>query len=425
MRFSAAGWFALLVAALPFLGTDRLMADDWPQFRGPNCSGVSSSKKSLPLHFSRTKNVRWSKELGDGIGSPAVAAGRVFCTAMAGKKAGEQRLVVFCFDAESGKKLWQRDLPVGPKALTPINETNSYASSTPAADAERVYVYFVRTGLVALDAKSGEKVWQRPLPEPFFIFDWGPGMSPVLYRDTLFFCQDDDLFPALYAVEKKTGKVLWKDDRSDMAVSYAHPVICETEKGPELVVAGTGKLLGYDLTTGKRKWAAELFCRNIKTTPVTRDGIVYVSVESTGMSYQWRAAADPQGTGKITRDSIKAMRKDKGAGIPEAFWKKFERGDVNKDGVLEGDEIDRAFLDPSNQGGILDSEVRRRGGNTADWQKWDAELQKEASIQAVRGGGKGDVTRTHVLWKLKNKAPDHLVSPLLVDGRLVLIKSGG
>ncbi len=425
MRSSCAGYLALFVVALPLSGTGRLAADDWPQFRGPNCSGVSLSKKSLPSHFSRTKNVCWSKELGDGIGSPVVAAGRVFCTAMAGKKAGEQRLVVFCFDADTGQKLWQRDLPAGPKPLTPINKVNSYASATPAADAERVYVYFVRTGLVALDVRTGEKVWQRPLPEPFFIFDWGPAMSPVLYKDTLFFCQDDDLFPALYAVDKKTGKLLWKDDRSDMAVSYAHPVICETEKGPELVVAGTGKLLGYDLTTGKRKWAAELVCRNIKTTPVSRDGIIYVSVESTGMSYQWRAAADPQGTGKITRESIKAMRKDKGTGIPEAFWKKFERGDLNKDGVLEGDEIDRAFLDPSNKGGILDSEARRRGGNTADWQKWDAELQKEASIQAVRGGGKGDVTKTHVLWKLKNKAPDHLVSPLLVDGRLFLVKSGG
>src|SRR5262249_22605014 len=162
-----------------------------------------------------------------------------------------------------------------------------------------------------------------------------------------------------------------------------------------------------------------------KTTPSTHKGVVYVSVESYGMSYQWRASADPQGTGKITRESIKAMRKDKGAGIPAAFWKKFERGDLNKDGVLEGEEIDRAFLDPSNKGGILDSEVRRRGGTSADWRKWDAELQTEASIQAVRGGGTGAVPRPPVLWRVKNRAPDHLVPPLLVDNRLLLAKSGG
>ena len=110
-------------------------------------------------------------------------------------------------------------------------------------------MYFLRTGLTAFDAKTGDKVWHLPLPEPFFIFDWGPGMSPVLYRDTLFFCQDDDLFPALYAVDKRTGKLLWKDDRSDMAVSYSHPVMCDTPRGPELVVAGTGKVLGYDPAT--------------------------------------------------------------------------------------------------------------------------------------------------------------------------------
>lgn len=407
------------------LVTGSVAAEDWPQFRGPNCTGISTSKKPLPVEFSAKKNVRWSAELGDGIGSPTVAAGRVFSTAFTGKAAGEEKLLVFCFDADSGKKLWQSEISAGAKALPVVNEVNSHASATPAADAERVYVYFSRTGLTAFDAKTGDKVWNLPLPEPFFIFDWGAGMSPVLYEDKLFFCQDDDVFPALYAVDKKTGKVIWKDDRGDMAVSYSHPVICQTDKGPELVVAGTGKVLGYDLATGKRKWAAELFCRNIKTTPCSLDGVVYISLESFGISYQWRAVADPEGTGKITRESIKASRKDKGAGIPDAFWKKFERGDVNKDGVLEGDEIDKAFLDPGNQGGILDSEVRRRAGDVKDWRKWDDELQKESFIQAIRGGGSGDVSKTHVVWKVKTKHPDHLVSPLVVDGRMLLVKSGG
>src|SRR5205823_8207454 len=86
---------ALLALTLP------LHAEDWPQYRGPNCTGVSTSKKSLPLHFSRTKNVRWSAVLGDGIGSPAVVAGRVDCPAMAGQKGGGGGLGGYCCDARA------------------------------------------------------------------------------------------------------------------------------------------------------------------------------------------------------------------------------------------------------------------------------------------------------------------------------------
>lgn len=417
------GWTLAIAMILNLVGS--LAAEDWPQFRGPNCSGISTSKKPLPLEFSATKNVRWSAELGEAVSSPTVADGRVFTTAMIGAKGGEQKFAVFAFDASSGKKLWQKEFGIGATPLPVIEKTNSYASATPAADSERVYIYFVRLGLVALDARSGEQVWQYDVPEPFFVFEWGPGASPVLHQDMLLFCQDDDVSPALYALDKKTGKPLWKDDRSDMAVSYSHPVICTTPKGPEIVVAGTGKVLGYDPATGKRLWAAELQCRNIKTTPVSDKGVVYVSVESSGISYQWRAVADANGDGKITKPEIKDARKDKGAGIPEAFWKKFDRGDVNKDGVLEGDEIDKAFLDPTNQGGLLNRDVEARGGKEADWKKWDDSLQIEASIQAVRGGGRGDVSKTHLLWRLKNKAPDGISSPLVLGDRLLLVKSGG
>lgn len=426
LRHVAISRFWLTTAFLIMSAVDTAgYAEDWPQYRGLNCTGLSRSKQPLPVNFSATDKVRWSVELGEGISSPTIVAGRVFSTAMLGDEKEERRFAVFCFDAADGRKIWERTMPVGTKPLAPIHEANSYASATPTADAERVYVYFARLGLMALDTRTGETVWELPLPEPFYIFDWGPGMSPVLYGDNLYFCQDDDLSPALYAVEKKTGKLLWKDDRGDIAVCYSHPVICETPAGPELVVAGTGKLIGYDLAKGKRKWAAQLFCRNIKTTPISLDGIIYVSVESYGMSYQWRATADTNGDGKITREEIRASRKDKQSEIPEAFWKKFDRGDLNKDGVLEGEEIDLAFLDPSNQSGLLASEVQARGKGETDWKKFDDELQKESSVQAIRGGGKGDVTKTHMLWKKVTKAPDHLVSPLIVDGRILFIKGEG
>jgi outer membrane protein assembly factor BamB len=417
-------WFLGLVCSAPMLALG-VRGEDWPQFRGPNCTGVSLSSLPLPVKFSATENVRWSRELGEGIASPTIAAGRLFATAMAGGEGEERKLVVYGLDAATGDELWRREFPAGAAPLAPIHEVNSYASATPAADAERVYVYFTRLGLVALDAARGADVWRYELPEPFFIFDWGPGMSPVLHEDLVLFCQDDDLSPALYAIDKRSGRLAWKDDRSDMAVCYSHPVVCQTDQGPEIVVAGTGKVIGYDPATGARKWAAALLCRNIKTTPVVAGDTVYLSVESYGISYQWRATADADGDGRITRDEIRASRKRPDDPIPDRFWEKFARGDANGDGVLEGEEIDAAFLDPSNKGGLLAAEVQSRGGDETDVKKFDDELQKEASIQAVCGGGTGDVSGTHVRWKIENKAPDHLVSPLLVGDRLLLIKRGG
>ncbi len=433
--------FRRFAVAMAFLsGVTSVPAENWPQWRGDNCSGIYHSDKKLPTKFSTTENVKWSVKLGDGIGAASVMDGKVVVTSMTyepGKEPaaeaaeGENQekptvFNVFCFDAASGEKLWHRQYSAGDRRLPTIHNTNSYASCTPALDAERAYVYFTRAGLLALDLKTGEDVWQQKIPEPFFVFDWGPGMSPVLYQDKLFFCQDDDLTPALYCIDKKTGEILWTDSRTDFAVSYSHPIVVATPKGPELVVAGTGKLVGYDIDTGKRKWAAEIFCRNIKTTPLTQDGIVYLSVMSYGISYQWRATADANGDGKITREEIVESRKDKDYGIPEAFWNKFERGDKNQDGVLEGEEIDEAFLDPTNQGGLRAADVQKLGGDKeTDWKKFDAELQGASLIQAVKAGGEGDVSKSHMIWKHNTKAADHLVSPLVADGKMVLVKSNG
>ncbi len=141
----------------------------------------------------------------------------------------EQTLGLFAFDAETGIELWRKTWPT--PELMEVHKTNSHASTTPAADADRVYFYFKTLGMLALDAKTGELLWQQELPKPFFVFKWGAGMSPVLYKDKVIFCQDDDLYPALYAFDKETGELIWKDDRSDMAVNYSHPVICKTEAG--------------------------------------------------------------------------------------------------------------------------------------------------------------------------------------------------
>ena len=396
-------WIAAITSVV--LAND-VRSDDWPQFRGPNCSGISASGKPLPVEFSGEKNIRWRAKLGDGIGCPVVAAGRVFTCAMV----DDQTIGLFAFDAKTGAELWKRTWPAG--NLPDVHKTNSHASTTPAADAERVYFYFSTLGLLAVDAKSGKDVWHQKLPEPYFVFKWGPGMSPTLYKDKVIFCQDDDLFPAIYAFNKRTGKIEWKDDRSDMAVNYSHPVVVQTKSGDELIVAGTGLLIGYDPQTGKRKWKARTLLRNIKTTPVAVGDILYISLQSGGIANQWLATADQSDTGnkdgKLTKAEMQSFVGKRR--IPESFFKKtFDRGDTNKDGKLEGKELDLAFLSPDNFAGA----------------RFDAESAADEFILAVRAGGTGDVTDTHVVWKHPTKYTDHIVSPLVLDGRMLLIKGGG
>lgn len=382
-------------------------AADWPQFRGPNCTGISSDADPLPVKFSDTDNVSWSTSLGDGIGSPVVADGRIVASTMF----GSDEIGLVAYDAATGEPLWKRQWPVGDIDIT--HETNSYASTTPAIDGDRVYFYFWTLGLVAVDAKTGEDVWHRELPVPYFVFKWGAGMSPVLYDDMVIFLQDDDLYPAIYAFDRATGDEVWKDDRSDMAVNYSHPVICRTENGDdELIVGGTGILVGYDPHTGERLWEARTLLRNIKTTPVCSDGVVYISLQSGGIANQWLASVDRAETGnndnKLTRNEIQAFVGDRP--VPESFFRKtFGRGDLDGDGDLEGKELDVAFLHPDNFAGA----------------SYEVKDPADEFIVAVKAGGRGDVTKSHVLWKHPTKHTDHIVSPLVVEDRMLLIKGGG
>lgn len=396
-------------AALVLACSTTVRADDWPQFRGPNSTGVSAGAAPLPVAFSETENVRWSAHVGDGAGGAVVAAGRLFVAGMS----GPETVSLFAFDAATGQKLWQRDWPTG--NLAEITKPNSHASTTPAADADRVYFYFSTLGLRAVEARTGRDVWHRKLPTPFFVFKWGPGVSPVLHGDMVLLGQDDDLYPALHAFDRKTGQPRWKDERLDMAVNYTHPVACTAPSGrTDIVLGGTGMLIGYDPDSGRRRWWAKSLLRNIKTTPVCLDGVVYVSVQSGGIANQWLASVDQVKTGnkdgKVTKAEIQAYVGE--TPVPEVFYRKtFDRGDLNQDGVLEGRELDIAFLHPDNFAG-------------ADFTALGEKAASEA-ILAVRTGGEGDVTATHVLWKHPTRHTDHIVSPLVSGGRMFLIKAGG
>jgi outer membrane protein assembly factor BamB len=372
-----------------FLFSAIASGEDWPQFRGPNASGVSESKKPLPTEFSLTQNLAWSAKLGDGIGSPIIVAGKVYVTGMT----AEQKLGVFAFDAATGKELWKREFDTG--KLPRITPPNSHASSTPASDGKRVYVHFSTLGLLALDAATGKDEWRFEMPLPAYLMDWGAGGSPIVYQDLVIFNHDDDLASMLFAVDANTGKLRWKTDRSEMLAGYAVPVLCEANGRTDLVISGSGKLKGYDPATGKERWTCNTLLRTMMTSPVVRGDKIYIAVQSYGdetrtLKYALLEWLDTNQDGQLAR-----------AEVPKEFWDRFDRSDKDKNGTINGGELDTAFQSPQNQSG---------GGNT---------------IQAVRGGGSGDVTDTHVVFNLHNRSPSNLCSPLVVGEQILVVKKGG
>ncbi len=366
-----------------------LQAEDWPQFRGMNASGVSEATNPVPTEFSFEDKLLWKVELGDGIGSAVIASGRVFNTAMT----GESTMGVFCHEAKTGKELWKTDVATG--ELPRITPPNSHASSTPATDGERVYVYFSTIGIVALDAKTGAEVWRHELPQPAFLMDWGAGWSPIVHEGKVIFAKDDDLTSYVLALDAKSGEELWKTDRPDMLAGYAIPVICTAGGRTDLVVAGSGKLKGYDPNTGKEIWTCNTLLRTVMTSPVVKDDHIYVAVQSYGdksrtLKFALLQWLDTNQDGMLARDEM-----------PKEFYKRFDASDKNKDKLIDEVEIETAFQHSENMVG---------GGNT---------------IQAVRGGGTGDVTKTHLVWNIDNKSPSNLASPLVFSDRVHVVKSGG
>jgi outer membrane protein assembly factor BamB len=180
-----------------------------------------------------------------------------------------------------------------------------------------------------------------------------------------------------------------------MLAGYSTPVICRAAGRDDLVVAGSGKMKGYDPQTGAERWSCTTLLRTIMTSPVVKDDFVYVAVQSYGDTervlkfalLEWK---DTNQDGKLSKSEV-----------PPEFAARFDAGDANRDGFLEGAEIDAAFQSPQNMAG---------GGSI---------------IQAIRGGGEGDVTKTGLHWSLSNRSPSNLSSPLAIGDQLFLVKRGG
>ena len=242
---------AILVLAGP-----PLTADDWPQFRGPGGMGASKAK-GLPVKWGPTENVAWKTALpGPGTSSPIVVGDKVYLTCYTGFNVPGERgdmeqlkLHVVCLNRIDGSILWTTDVAPKLPEQERIRDDHGYASSTPACDGERLYVFFGKSGVHAFDLK-GKPLWTADVGSG--LNGWGSGTSPVVFGDLVIVNASVES-ESLVALEKKTGKEAWR--AKGIRESWNTPVLVPVGGKTELVVAVFGKVLGFDPATGDQLWS--------------------------------------------------------------------------------------------------------------------------------------------------------------------------
>ena len=252
-----------------------VMAQDWPQFRGPSGSGATEGA-ALPTEWSADKNVAWKAKLpGTGLSQPVVVGDKLFVTAAVSDElskpksfgrgvieTGREKLPdveidwqVVALDRTTGKTLWAKSATRG-KPKYAVHACNSYATETPCADAERVYAYFGATGTVAAFDHAGNEVWKAELGAFPTAANWGSGASPTLGVGKVFVASFSQESAFVVALDCKTGKEVWrfKWAESDLTTSWSSPMVWSNSKRTELVVCGPGRVSGLELDTGGELW---------------------------------------------------------------------------------------------------------------------------------------------------------------------------
>jgi len=281
------------ITAVVWLAAAAGAAENWPQFRGPDSSGVVADDPLLPDRWSQTENVAWKSEIpGRGWSSPVVWGDRIFLTSVVSsapeepiKKglyfggnrpeppAAEHRWVVVAVDLRTGKILWEREVHRGvPRSARHLK--NSFASETPVTDGERVYAYFGNVGVFAFDF-SGKPVWSERHEPVGTRYGWGTAASPALHRGRLYIVNDNDDRSYLVSLDARTGKQIWRVNRDEKS-NWATPYVWEHDGRAEIVTNATGRIRSYDLD-GKLLWDLGGASNIAIPTPFSRFGLLYVA----------------------------------------------------------------------------------------------------------------------------------------------------
>ncbi|MFC1792797.1 PQQ-binding-like beta-propeller repeat protein [Planctomycetota bacterium] len=400
----------LLVIVLNHVLLAESIQSNWPQFRGPNCSGIAD-KERPPIEFGPETNVKWKIPIPAGVSSPIVWDDRIFLTAFT-----DDQLVTLAFDSSSGREIWRRIVPT--EKIEKCSSFSSPAASTPCTDGERVYAYFGSYGVLAYDFE-GKEIWKRPYKR--LGIRYGTATSPIIVNDRLILQRDGNGADSqIVALSISTGETIWELPRSEGKASYSTPMVWRHDGIEELIVLGKGYATAYSLDGGKPNWWVRGWgVFEPITTPVAGNGMLFIGGTSSGDPsappdpvWNWNTLIqhDSNKDGQLAQDEIPEsliwhLRKEVPAGEPGSTYKIrnmiFWFIDTNKDKILTKKE----------------------------WDESEATFNEELKIDpdrlvCIRPGGKEDCTYTHVRWQTTDGIPE-MPSPLFYRGRVHMVRNGG
>ncbi|WP_414663352.1 outer membrane protein assembly factor BamB family protein [Horticoccus sp. 23ND18S-11] len=288
-------WTAVFVGGAMFACAGGA-TENWPQFRGPRGDGVGDGQPA-PLTWSATENVVWKTAIaGEGHSSPIVWGGAIFLTS-AEKESG--RRILLRLDARTGAIVWQKTVVTAP--VETMHRENSLASSTPVTDGTHVFTSFQagdRVDWRCFDFE-GNEVWAvQPLA---FNGEHGYSYTPVLHGDRLIFDCRQEGEAAVVALDKRTGKVLWRAEPAMKRISHAPPLLIGSGPDVQVVVCGSNEIRSFNPTTGAANW----WCKGPSNVGVAGlaygDGMIFAA---SGFPVKTRLAVRVDGRGDVSESHV-------------------------------------------------------------------------------------------------------------------------
>ena len=383
-------------------------SETWPQFRGPDGSGVADKDARPPVEFG-DQNLEWGIDIRPGVSSPVVWDNKMFIT---GYSEETKEIQVVCLNRKNGKVIWERS--VKPDSIEKYQQgVSSPAQSTPVTDGERVVLYSGSCGLVCYDM-NGNLLWKHPMACNRGYY--GNATSPVLSDNKVFLIDDIRKNRGLFAFDKADGKLLWKTPFKPSNLPNnggdATPVIYQDLA----IVHRVGEIAAYSLSDGSPKWNYRTLTE-AASTPIVADNKIITAC--------WYNSSEENQRAKLSD-----------------FKELIQKYDSNKNNRFGKDECPadmKLFYRPEIEdmaGSVnylkdLFWAFDKNKDNEIDEKEWiDAqefirqEFYKESGLIAIDPDSKGQVADTGILWQVAKNAPE-VPSPIYYQDRVYMIKDGG